>query len=80
MTLQGVQSVSPPSQHAAPQTSQPARIVDVAAAPATPNHDSIAVAASIAGVLIAIAAVVLISGYRPSQRHGRHRSRVAART
>jgi hypothetical protein len=71
MTLQGV----PPAPHRVTHvSSQPADIVEVAAAPSRPVHDSVALGATISGVLVAIAIVALGYGYRPGNRQGRHRS------
>jgi hypothetical protein len=50
-----------------------AQIVEVAASPSTPARDSVALAVTIAGLLLATAIAVLY-GSRPGARQGRHRS------
>ena len=74
ITLQGMRSLPPASGPVRHPTGQPARIVDVAAAPATPTHDSVVLAATLSGLLFAVGVVALTYGYRPGRRDGRHRS------
>jgi len=74
ITLQGVRSTPPAPHQVTHVGSQPANIVEVAAAPARSAHDSVALGATISGVLVAIAIVALGYGYRPGNREGRHRS------
>lgn len=74
ITLQGVRSVPPASQPVRHPTARPAQIVEVAGAPAAQAHDSLALAATLSGLLFAVGVLVLTFGYRPGQRHGRHRS------
>jgi hypothetical protein len=74
MTLQGVRSAPPAPHRVTHMSSQPANIVEVAAAPSRPVHDSVALGATISGVLVAIAILALGYGYRPANRQGRHRS------
>jgi hypothetical protein len=73
ITLQGEQS-RPPAPHQVTHANSPAaRIVEVAASPTTPARDSVALAMTIAGLLVATAIAVLY-GSRPGVRRGRHRS------
>jgi hypothetical protein len=73
ITLQGEQS-RPPAPHQVTHENRPAaQIVEVAASPTTPARDSVALAATIAGLLVATAIAVLY-GSRPGARQGRHRS------
>jgi hypothetical protein len=74
VTLPGVRSAPAASHPAGHAASQPARMVEVAAAPATRARDSVALVATISVLLVALAAVLVTYGYRPGQRQGRHRS------
>jgi hypothetical protein len=72
--MQGVRSLPPVSHPVKHPAARPAQIVEVAAAPASPAHDSLALAATLLGLLFAVGVVLLTYGYRPGHRHGRHRS------
>jgi hypothetical protein len=76
ITLPGVQSMPAASHPVGHAAGQPARMVEVAAAPATQARDSVTLAATISVLLVALAVVLLTYGYRPSQQRGRHRSAV----
>ncbi|HEY3089976.1 MAG TPA: hypothetical protein VGJ59_18145 [Jatrophihabitantaceae bacterium] len=73
VTLQGEQSRAPAPHQVTHANSPAAQIVEVAASPNRPARDSVALAVTIAGLLVATAIAVLY-GSRPGPRQGRHRS------